>query len=98
MSYTNTTQVHGNTVVVASIDEMMNSISTMFDEKMKEVDSRSIPDPYLNVEEAASYLSCTPRRIHDLSYERKLQFKRDGKRLLTRVSWIEEYLDGGGAA
>lgn len=74
----------------------MNSISTMFDEKMKEVDSRSIPDPYLNVEEAALYLSCSPRRIHDLSYERKLKFKRDGKRLLTRVSWIEEYLDGGG--
>lgn len=49
--------------------------------------------PWLNAEEAAQYLSCPRSRIHDLVQLRKLQPRRDGRRLLFRRSDLDAYLD-----
>jgi excisionase family DNA binding protein len=38
-------------------------------------------DRWMNVEEAAVYLACGPRRIYDLHSQRRLRSHRDGSRL-----------------
>jgi excisionase family DNA binding protein len=42
------------------------------------------PEPYLTVEEAATYLACAPKRIYELKAQGRIAHFRDGKRLLFR--------------
>jgi excisionase family DNA binding protein len=48
--------------------------------------------PWLNVAQAAAYLACNPDRIHDLVSSRKLDVRRDGRRLLFRREWLDAVL------
>ena len=50
-------------------------------------------DGWLNATEAARYLSCPRSRIHDLVQLRKLEPRRDGRRLLFRRSDFDSYLE-----
>lgn len=50
------------------------------------------PSPWLNVDEAAEYLRCAPKRIYDLVSQGRLPAHRDGKRLLFRREELDEYL------
>jgi excisionase family DNA binding protein len=49
---------------------------------------------YWTVAEASTYMSCDRQRIYDLNSQRRLRCVKDGKRLLTRRVWIDEYLEG----
>lgn len=49
---------------------------------------------WMNVEQAATYLSCPRSRIHDLVALRRLQCARDGRRLLFQRAWLDEALEG----
>jgi excisionase family DNA binding protein len=51
------------------------------------------PEPWLNVNSAAAYLDCTPRRIYDLVEQGRLTPMRDGRRLLFRRQWLDAALD-----
>lgn len=52
-------------------------------------------EPYLDVDQAAAYMRCPKSRIYELSSSGKgPRFVRDGKRVLTRASWIDAYLIG----
>ncbi len=51
------------------------------------------PDPWLDVDAAAAYLCCRPKRIYDLKSQGRIRFARDGSRLLFRRSWLDAYLD-----
>lgn len=42
------------------------------------------PEPYLDVEGAAEYLACAPKRVYDLKAQGRLAHHRDGSRLLFR--------------
>lgn len=48
--------------------------------------------PWMNVEQAASYLACKPDRIHDLVGSGRLEVSRDGRRLLFRREWLDAVL------
>lgn len=48
--------------------------------------------PWLNVQEAAEYLRCTPKRIYDLTGQSRLPVHRDGSRLLFRRDELDEYV------
>jgi excisionase family DNA binding protein len=50
------------------------------------------PEPYLNVEEASTYLGCKPKRIYELVSADKLAHYRDGRRLLFRRSDLDAAL------
>lgn len=52
----------------------------------------SQPEPYIGAAEAARYLDCGNRRIYDLREQGRLRCIKDGGRLLTRRSWIDDYL------
>ena len=59
---------------------------------------RSGVEPYLNVEQAAKLLGDAPTsRVYDLAASGALRVVRDGRRVLTRASWITEYLEGSEA-
>ena len=45
--------------------------------------------PYLTASEAAEYLGCDRQRIYDLRSLGRLKCVKDGSRLLTRRSWID---------
>ena len=49
--------------------------------------------PWLNAEEAARYLACSRDRLYDLVQLRKLEPRRDGRRLLFRRNDLDAYLE-----
>jgi excisionase family DNA binding protein len=55
------------------------------------------PDPWLDVDSAAEYLACKPKRLYDLKSQGRIRFARDGSRLLFRRSWLDEYVEGESA-
>lgn len=55
-------------------------------------------EPYLDAAAAAAYLSAPTSRVYDLAASGRLRVVKDGRRVLTRASWIDEYLEGREAA
>jgi len=49
--------------------------------------------PWLNVEDTARYLACDRGRVYDLVQLRKLDPRRDGRRLLFRRADLDAYLE-----
>jgi excisionase family DNA binding protein len=49
--------------------------------------------PWLSTSDAATYLRCSPDRIHDLVARRALTPRRDGRRLLFRRADLDGYLE-----
>jgi excisionase family DNA binding protein len=50
------------------------------------------PEPYMSVEEAASYLGCKPKRIYELKAQGRIAHYRDGSRLLFRRADLDAAL------
>jgi excisionase family DNA binding protein len=48
---------------------------------------------WLNAEDAARYLACSRGRLYDLVQLRKLEPRRDGRRLLFRRADLDKYLE-----
>ena len=49
-------------------------------------------DRWLSVDEAAEYIRSPPSRIYDLVAQRRIRFAKDGRRVLSRRSWLDAYL------
>jgi excisionase family DNA binding protein len=54
------------------------------------LDDRSTGSGWLNVESAAAYLDCGPKRIYDLVSQRRVRYAKDGRRVLFRREWLDE--------
>jgi excisionase family DNA binding protein len=50
------------------------------------------PEPYMSVEEAATYLGCKPKRVYELVGQDRLAHFRDGRRLLFRRTDLDAAL------
>ncbi len=55
------------------------------------------PEPWIGVEEAATYLAAPTSRIYSLVSAKRIPYRKDGSRLLFRRSELDTWLDGGGA-
>jgi excisionase family DNA binding protein len=51
------------------------------------------PDPLLDIQTAASYLSVSERWMRRAVQERRLRFTHLGRRLYFRQSWLESYVE-----
>jgi excisionase family DNA binding protein len=51
-------------------------------------------EPWLDVSQAALHIAAPESRIYDLVAQGKVKFAKDGRRLLLRRSWLDEYIDG----
>jgi excisionase family DNA binding protein len=59
------------------------------------VTAASAPSPYLNVDQAAEYLACKPKRIYNLCSQGRIPFRKDGSRTLLRREDLDAYLEEG---
>ena len=49
-------------------------------------------ESWVGVKQAAEHLACKPQRIYDLVYDRAIPFRKDGTRLLFRLSELDAWL------
>jgi excisionase family DNA binding protein len=55
--------------------------------------STTPPTPdWMAVDEAAEYLRCRPKRVYDLTSQRRIPFTKDGSRTLVRRADLDAYL------
>jgi hypothetical protein len=89
--------------MVIDLDELVERVAVRVAELLADrLPATPAQSPWLNVDEAAAYLRCAPKRIHELASERRrrpdeprLPVHRDGKRLIFRRDELDEYvLDG----
>ena len=69
-------------------DELVEAIAARVAERL----ATGQPSPLMTVTEAADYLRCKPKRIHDLVSQRRIDFEKDGSRTLVRQEALDQYL------
>ena len=63
-------------------------------ERLRElVDNDHGPEPWVGVEAAAAHLGCKRQRIYDLVHQEAIPHRRDGSRLLFRLSELDDWLE-----
>lgn len=89
----------GRTVSVT--DSLATAVLDAFDrdpdalERLRDlVDARSGHEAWVCVREAAAYLNCHRQRIYNLLSERAIPHRKDGSRLLFRLSELDDWLAG----
>lgn len=50
-------------------------------------------EPYLAAEDAAAYIAAPKARIYELVKAGEIEHRRDGRRILTKRRWLDEYLE-----
>ncbi len=58
------------------------------------------PEPWVGVRKAARHHDCQPQRIYDLvprKDETRIPHRKEGGRLLFRLSWLDDWTENGGA-
>jgi excisionase family DNA binding protein len=73
-------------------DELVERIAQRAADLLAERQGTNL-SPWLDTKAAAAYMSCPVSRIHDLVQLRKLEPRRDGRRLLFRRADLDAYLE-----
>ena len=76
--------------------DFVDQLARRVAELSREADQPSA-EPYLDVDQAATYLACNKDRIYDLKALGRLRYAQDGRRLLFRREWLDEALKVGAA-
>ena len=69
-------------------DELVEAIAV----RVAGLISTTSASPLMTVPEAADYLRCKPKRIHDLVSQSRIDFEKDGSRTLIRREALDRYL------
>jgi excisionase family DNA binding protein len=59
--------------------------------------SAPVAEPWVGVDAAASHLACKRQRIYDLVSRRTIPHRKEGTRLLFKLSHLDAWIEGGGA-
>lgn len=51
------------------------------------------PEAWVGVAQAAEHLGCRPQRIYNLVHDRAIPYRKDGSRLLFRLSELDAWLE-----
>jgi excisionase family DNA binding protein len=54
-------------------------------------------EPWVGVDQAAAHLACKRQRIYDLVSRRTIPHRKEGSRLLFKLSHLDAWIEGGGA-
>ena len=76
----------------ALVNEIAERVADLIEQR-----NGSSPEPWVDVKAAAEHLACKPQRIYDLCGRRdetRLPHRKDGSRLLFRLSELDSYLGG----
>jgi excisionase family DNA binding protein len=74
----------------SSFEELVTALAECVAERLS---THAPIDDWLDVEGAAKYLACKPKRIYELKAQGRLRYAKDGTRLLIRREWLDEALD-----
>jgi excisionase family DNA binding protein len=55
-------------------------------------------EPWVDVDQAAAHLCCKRQRIYDLVAQRRIPHRKEGSRLLFKLSHLDAWIDGRGSA
>lgn len=80
-------------VVLELTEQQVDQIAARVAERF-EAPSRA--SELLNVEEAAAYLRCQPKRLYDLCYQGRIECLKDGRRTLFAKPELDAYLEARG--
>ena len=61
--------------------------------RLRELIGESGPERWVGVREAAEHIGAKPQRIYDLVHQRAIPHRKDGSRLLFRLSELDDWLD-----
>jgi excisionase family DNA binding protein len=59
--------------------------------------SAFVAEPWVGVDAAATHLACKRQRIYDLVSRRAIPHRKEGSRLLFKLSHLDSWIEGGGA-
>lgn len=68
---------------------------------VQEVARMDVVEPWVGVEDVAEHLCCRRQRIYDLVHRRRstgIPHRKEGNRLLFKLSAIDRWVESGGAA
>jgi excisionase family DNA binding protein len=71
-------------------DEALDQLAALVAERLG---GGAGPEPWVGVREAAQHLGCRPQRIYNLVHERAIPHRKDGSRLLFRLSELDTWLE-----
>lgn len=75
-------------------DEALDRLAAMLAPRLAgRLEQDTSASPWMNAEDAARYLACDRGRLYDLVQLRKLEPRRDGRRLLFKRSDLDAYLE-----
>ena len=61
--------------------------------KLRELTGGDTVEAWVGVEQAAEHLGCKPQRIYNLVHARAIPYRKDGSRLLFRLSDLDGWLE-----
>jgi excisionase family DNA binding protein len=67
-----------------SLDQLIELVADQVAERVVSLVRDKVREAYLDVEQAAEYLCCKPKRVYELRAQGRLLPYRDGRRLLFR--------------
>jgi excisionase family DNA binding protein len=77
--------------------ELLDALTARVEQLLEErASERREDEPWMRVEQAATYLACPRSRIYALASARRIPHRKDGSRLLFRPSELDAWLDLGG--
>jgi excisionase family DNA binding protein len=57
-----------------------------------------VVEPWVGIDQAAEHLACKRQRIYDLVSRRTMPHRKEGSRLLFKLSHLDAWIESGGAA
>ncbi len=76
--------------------ELLDAIATRVADELERrgtVTGNTPASPWLDVDQAASYLATSRQRVYDLCAAGDLRPAKDGRRSLFRAEWLDAYLN-----
>lgn len=61
--------------------------------RLRELTGGDAVEAWVGVEQAAEHLGCKPQRIYNLVHARAIPYRKDGSRLLFRLSDLDGWLE-----
>lgn len=71
-------------------DDALDALAELVADKLS---ANHEPEGWVGVDRAAEHLNCKPQRIYDLVYRDAIPFRKDGARLLFRLSDLDSWLE-----
>ena len=76
----------------------MDEVIIALPEALVELVADRAAEPWVGIDQAAEHLACKRQRIYDLVSRRTIPHRKEGSRLLFKLSHLDAWVESGGAA